>query len=216
MGVDTTMLQALGLKEGASAAEIQDAYLRLTTQEKFQKVILGDEFLEKEFKKYHEAYATLLKKLAEADADMSYYPAEKMARFLFNSGLYHLIVHNYIKAGEKLEAAYKINRKGTLILIYLGILLVKRKNYYAAEKYFLEAVKIDPDNEDVWFYLAENYFKAGNFKKAQLMYEKAKTINPGKKGLALRVMEVKEKMGGAATTGNRKPFAQKLADLFKK
>ncbi len=216
--MDITLLQTLGLKKGSTLSDIREAYLRLTTQRQFQKVILGDESLEKEFKEYHETYTALLKLYPEAGAspDMRYYPPEQASRFLFNSGVYHLIVRNYIKAGEKLEAAHRTYPNDVLVPIYLGILLMKRKNYYAAEKYFLQAVELDADNEDGWFYLAENHYKAGNYAKALQLYEKVKGLNPSKRGLSLRFQEITTRLH-IKGYGSRGPsLIGRLTNLFKK
>ncbi len=187
---------ALGLGEDVSFAEIRAAYIEKTTQRNFQRVILSDEHLEKNFVKYYKAYITLLKHYSESetDDDLSYSPQDKIGKFHFNQGLYYLINQNYIKAMEKFEHAYKINKKDVLVLLYMGILLLKRKNYYAAEKYFLDAVKIDEENDDAWFYLGENYLRAKEYKKALKMFETARGLNPSRDELASKIEEVKVKL----------------------
>jgi len=215
---DILALQVLGLNKGAGLADIGEAYTRLTTDARFQKVILGDEYLEKEFKHYYEAYALLLNQYAEAggSAESPYRHQSQVAVALFNSGVYHLLVHNYLKAGEKFQEAYKINSRDILVLVYLGIILMKRKSYYVAEKYFLDAVKIDAQYEDAWFYLAENYARAGNYKKSLAMYEKVKILNPTRKDLSIHIKEAREKLGIKPGAETRKNLGQKLSGLFKK
>ena len=208
-------LVALGLGEDVSFTEIRAVYLEKTTQKKFQRIILSDEYLEKDFSKYYKAYITLLKHYSETEEsdDLSDYPQDKIEIFHFNQGLFHLINQNYIKAVEKFEQAHKINKEDVLVLIYMGILLLKRKNYYAAEKYFLEAVEIDEQNDDAWFYLGENYLRAKEYKKALHMFETVRNLNPARKELALKINEVKEKLGQKYPVGEKKSLFDRI---FKK
>ncbi|MCP5102749.1 MAG: tetratricopeptide repeat protein [bacterium] len=202
-------LVVLGLKEDVSVTEIRAAYLTKTTQNRFQTVILGDEHLEKEFIKYYKAYITLLKHHSESEShDLSYYPQDQIVKFHFNQGLYYLINQDYIKAMEKFRESNDINEKDVLVLVYMGIMLLKRKNYYAAEKYFLDAAKIDRQNDDAWFYLGENYFKAEEYRKALNMYDTAKHLNPSRKELAFRIREIKGKLG------HKQPVEKKKDSFF--
>jgi|GEM_PF-591397 len=193
----------LKLREGASLTEVRSQYLEKTSHPKFLKVMGPDETLKKEFLKYHVAYLSVLKftrendpeAAAASDADLSFYPKEQIFRLHMNQGVYYFLNQDYIKASEKFQEAYKFNNQDPMVLIYLGILLLKRKNYYAAEKYFKEAVTIDKNNEDGWFYLAENYFKAGEFKKALPMYDTVKNLNPSRAEIAPRIKEIREKLG---------------------
>ena len=120
-GIDISLLHTLCLKGGATLEQVREAYLKLTTESKFQKVILGDEPLEREFKKYYEAYVNLIHDYEESglSSDQGYYPPDKVAKFLFNSGIYHFIKGNYIKAGEKLQQAYQTNKQNVPLIIYL-------------------------------------------------------------------------------------------------
>lgn len=188
-------LVALGLKEDAALADIRASYLAKTTQGRFQSVILGDEHLEKDFNRYYKSYITLLKHYSESEStDLNFYPPDQIVKFHFNQGLYYIINQNYIKAMEKFQEAYRLNKKDVLVLLYMGILMMKRKNYYAAEKYFQEAVDIDPMSDDGWFYLGENYLKAGEFRKALIMFESSKRLNPDRKEIAFRLREIRDKM----------------------
>jgi tetratricopeptide (TPR) repeat protein len=206
---------ALGLGEDVSFTEIRAAYIEKTTQKKFQRVIVSDEHLEKDFVKYYKAYITLLKYYSESEKadDLRDYSQDEIGTFHFNQGLYHLINQNYIKAMEKFEHAYKTNKKDVLVLLYMGILLLKRKNYYAAEKYLLDAFKIDKENDDVWFYLGENYLRAEEYKKALTMFETAKDLNPTREALASKIEEVKEKLGGKYPGKKKKSLFDRI---FKK
>jgi tetratricopeptide (TPR) repeat protein len=115
-------------------------------------------------------------------------------QFHFNQGVHYFIHRNYIKAGKKFQEAYKINNTSIPVLLYLGLLLLKRKNPYAAEKYFKEVVQLDQNNDDAWFYLGESYLNAGELRKALTMFETAKTLNPGRHEVASRIKEIKNKL----------------------
>jgi tetratricopeptide (TPR) repeat protein len=207
----------LGLKEGAPMSEIRAQYLDKTSQGKFRCVIVGDEHLRDEFVRYHEAYVTLGKHHAETgsalEPDLSLYPTDQVFQLHLNQGTYYILRQNYIKAGEKFQDAYKINNQDTTVLLYMGFLLMKRKNYYAAEKYLKIAVKNDQNCDDAWFYLGECYHKAGELRKALSMYETAKILNPGRSEIAVRMKEIKEKTGGKTGKAKKDSF---LARIIKK
>ena len=213
--MDREALKLMGLKESATISDIQSAYLGKTYQPKFRKIILADELQKREFIKYYEAYVTLIQDYKKTDksADTSYYPPDKVFQFIFNQGVYFLLRQNYIKAGDKLEAAHAIKKKDLLVLTYLGILLLMRKNFYAAEKYLNEALTIDKENEDVWFYLAENYFQAGNLNKALSIFQKVQAMNPTRNEVAYRLKEIRQKLGLEKAGGLKESF---LSRIFKK
>jgi len=207
-------LVVLGLREEASVTEIRAAYLTKTTHRNFQEVILADEHLEKEFVKYYKSYITLLKHYSESESeDLSYYPPDQIVKFHFNQGLYYLINQDYMKAMEKFQIAHNIDKKDVLVLLYMGILLIKRKNYYAAEKYLLDAIKIDKENFDAWYYLGETYLKAEELRKALNMFDTARNLNPSRKEVSFKVRELKAKLA-ARTPAAKKPSF--LTRLFKK
>jgi tetratricopeptide (TPR) repeat protein len=207
----------LGLKEGATMSEIRAQYLDKTSQGKFHCVIIEDEHIRNEFVRYHEAYVTLGKYHAETgsslDSDLSFYPMDQVFQLHLNQGIYYALRQNYIKASEKFQDAYKINNQDTTVLLYMGFLLIKRKNYYAAEKYLKTAVKIDQNCDNAWFFLGECYHKAGELRKALSMYETAKILNPGRSEIAVRMKEIREKTGGKAGKAKKDSF---LARIIKK
>lgn len=206
----------LGLKEDTSLADVRAAYLTKTTQASFQSVILGDEHLEKKFTAYYKSYITLLKHHSESESTgLNLYPQDQIVKFHFNQGLYSIISRDYIKAMEKFQEAHQLDKKDVLVLIYMGILLMKLKNYYAAEKYFQEAVDIDPQSDDGWFYLGENYLKAGEFRKALIMFESAKRLNPDRREIASKTNEIRAKMPQLFPRGD-KDQPSLLKRIFKK
>jgi tetratricopeptide (TPR) repeat protein len=184
----------LGLDEGASIKEIRAKYLDKTSHSKFQRILTSDDAIGNEFIKFYKAYVTLGKAYSDTDftSDMEFYPPDQVYQFHYNQGVYLFINQQYIKAGEKFQEAYKINRKNAPVLIYLGVLLIKRKNFYAAEKYLKDAVEIDQNNDDAWFYLGESYLKAGEYRKAINAFETAKSINPGRQEVAFMIRDIKQ------------------------
>jgi len=208
-------LFTLDVVTGATITEIRGQYLEKTSRDKFQQSILVDEYLQKEFDKYHRAYVTLAKHLSQGDqtSDLQFYPPDQVFQFHFNQGVHYFIHKNYIKAGEKFQEAYKIDNTSTPVLLYLGFLLLKRKNAYAAEKYFKEAVQFDQNNEDAWFYLGESYFEAGELRKALTMFETTKKLNPGRHEVAFRIKEIKDRLEEKSTKDKKPSIIQRL---FKK
>lgn len=189
-------LFALDVGTESTITEIRGQYLEKTSRDKFQQGILMDEYLQKEFDKYHRAYVILVKNLSQGDqaSDLQFYPPNQVFQFHFNQGVHYFIHKNYIKAGEKFQEAYKIDKTSIPVLLYLGFLLLKRKNAYAAEKYFKEAVQFDQDNDDAWFYLGESYLEAGELRKALTMFETTKKLNPGRHEVAFRIKEIKDRL----------------------
>jgi tetratricopeptide (TPR) repeat protein len=208
------------LNKDASVEDVWDEYLDKTSDTKFQQWVLTDEQLRNEFIRYHKAFVTLLKHYSESGSEGDFYPQdeEELFQFFMNQGIYYFITQNYIKAGEKFQAAYRIDKTQPLLLIYLGVLLLKRRDFYAAEKYFKDAIEIDKEFDDAWFYLGENYFKAGELKKALDMYEQAKRLNPDRTRVGERVKEIRQKMAKPAPPpSTKKPsFFQRLLNLFRK
>lgn len=206
----------LNVKEGVSLVEIRAEYLNKTAHPKFMKILGTDENLQKEFLRYYKAYVTLLRSFDEAELneDIHHYPANQLFQFHFNQGVYFFITQNYLKAGDKFQAAYAIDNQNSLLRIYLGVLLLKRKNYYAAEKYFKGVLETEKNNDEAWFWLGESYFKAGEFRKALNMYETSKNLNPSRKELAPRIKTIREKLGEKITPGEKKSwFTQFLNKL---
>lgn len=211
-------LVELGLQNDASVTEIRAEYLDKTMSPKFNRVLSSEEeHLQEEFVNIYSAYVTLMKHHAQtgadAVADMSLYPPDQVFQFQFNQGVYLFIKEDYIKAGEKFQQAYKMNPKHQTLLLYMGILLLKRKSYYAAEKYFKDAIAIDKNNDDAWFYLAESYLKAHEYRKAMTMYETAKNLNPGRTEIAYKLRDIKQLLADKAKGGKKKSF---IARLIKK
>ncbi|MCK4764252.1 MAG: tetratricopeptide repeat protein [Candidatus Aminicenantes bacterium] len=211
---DIVLLQTWGLSKNAGSGDVRRKYLELTAQEKFQKVLLDDEHLQKEFTRVHEAYVNLLQQYSEEglDSDDTYYPPEQVAKFMANSGIYHFLKENYLKAGEKLQQAYKTNQKDVLVLLYLGLFLMKKKSYVPAEKYFLDAANLDPNNEDVMFYLGENYARAGNYKKALYMFKRVAVTNPARKDINRKIKDASKKLGQKGSGGES--LLKKISNIF--
>jgi tetratricopeptide (TPR) repeat protein len=235
MGIEEIVsksLRVFNLGNKASLQEVRDVYLSKTFEKKFQKVIVYDETLEKEFLNYYEAYMRFLKyhRDDQDEAEGGFVASDQVFKLKFNQGVYYLINQQYIKAGEKLQEAFQINNKHVLLLIYLGIILLKRKNYYAGEKYFFKALDIDKNNDDGWFYLGEIYLQTGQylgeiylqtgqFEKALKMFKTCKSLNPLREEVAFKIKEISSKLGKkpeAAETKKKDSLIKKIIKKFDK
>lgn len=188
------LLRQLNLGKGASIAEVLERYLERSLQIKFQRVLIAQDILKEEFVRLHESFLKILKIYQASDQklDMGMFTPDQLGKYFFNQGVYAMCKDNFLQAGEKFQEAYKINKRNVFLLLYMGIILMVRKNHYAAEKYFGEATKRDPNYDDAWFYSAENYFKAGNFNLAWECYEKTRKLNPAYNDINQRLKETKE------------------------
>ena len=212
-------LKVFNLKEDASLKEVRAVYLERTAQKKFQKIFLEDEAIEREFIKYYESYVRFLKHYSGLDLDLSDYHSDMIFRFPLNQGIYFLIKQQYMKAAEKFQEAYKLNNKDVLLLIYLGIILIKRKNYYAAEKYLIQATELDKHNDDAWFYLGTIYRITGNLNKALKMFETCRVLNPLRSEIAGKLKEIKVSLGIEAPvkkSKEKKSLINRILKIFDK
>jgi tetratricopeptide (TPR) repeat protein len=211
------LLRLFNLERGASAPEILDKYLEKTLQIKFQRILIGQDALKDEFLRYHEAFVKILKIMHGTDKklEMSLFSTDQLGKFIFNQGLYALCKDDLLQAGERFNEAYKINKHNIFLLIYLGIILTIRNNYYAAEKYFADAIRRDPDNNDVWFYAAENFLKAKSYKKAGEYFEKAKKLDPANNEIAFRLKECREAMLKKAKPGAKDTVLRKIVKYIR-
>jgi len=211
------LLRLFNLGRGAPIAEVLEKYLEKTLQIKFQRIIISQDILKEEFVRFHETFLKILRIYQAADTKlkMSLFSSDQLGKFFYNQGVYALCKDNYLLAGEKFHEAFKINKRNIFLLIYLGIILTVRKNYYAAEKYFSDAIKRDSNYDDAWFYAAENYFKAGNFVKALEFYEKAKKLNPAYNEINFRIKESKEAIIKKRRPGKKDSILRKIVNYFR-
>jgi len=212
------LLRLFNLGKGAPMSEVLDKYLEKTLQIKFQRIIIIQEALKEEFVRYHEAFLKILKIYQAADkkVDMSLFSKDQLGKFFFNQGIYALCKDNYLQAGEKFQEAYKINKHNVFLLLYMGIILTVRKNFYAAEKYFSEATKRDPNYDDAWFYSGENFFKAGNYRFALESYEMARKLNPAYNNIAQRIKDARDGLANKLRRpGKRESLLKKLVNYLR-
>ena len=73
----------------------------------------------------------------------------------------------YSKALEKLQKAYKSDKKNPDILNYLGFTLRKTGELEEAEKYYLAGLKINPKHNGINEYLGELYVKTDRLELAE-------------------------------------------------
>lgn len=172
-------LKILKIPRDSGIEEVTRSYLALTNSVKFNKVFILNEDLKEEFIKYHEAYVISVREMSDniSDSAPGYYPSGHIFDILYNQGIYHLLKENYLKAGEKLEEAARMKKDNVNLQIYLGYILHKRKNYYAAENYFLKANQMDNENEYAVFLLGKTYISAGKLDKASATFRKVETMS---------------------------------------
>ncbi len=72
----------------------------------------------------------------------------------------------YSKAFDKLEKAYKSDKKNPDILNYMGFTTRKIGNFEQAEKFYLEGLKIKPNHNGINEYLGELYVQTNRLDKA--------------------------------------------------
>jgi len=213
-------LIALDLKDGASMAEIRFQYVDKTSSAKFQGLFILDEKLKKEFLNYHRAYLILLKHYADiaddSELNSGNYQDEHYFQTYLNQGIFYVINQEYIKAGDKFQQAYSLNNKSHTVHLYLGYLLLKRKNYYAAEKYFKDASELHPECDDAWFYLGECYLRGGDARKALVMYTKARKLNPIRTDTQPRINEINLKLGNTPSSTSSEKKDSLLVRILKK
>jgi len=211
------LLRLFNLGKGASLPEILEKYLEKTLQIKFQRIIVNQDILKEEFVRLHEAFLKILKiyQAANKKMEMSFFSQDQLAKFFYNQGLYALCKDNYLQAGEKFHEAYKLNKRNIFLLIYLGIILTVRKNFYAAEKYFSDALKRDPNYDDACFYTAENFFKAGNYRLALEFYEKTKKLNPSYNEINFRIKGTKEAIILKQRAGKKDSLLRRIVNYIR-
>tara|TARA_Y100000816_G_C25848919_1_gene443482 strand:+ start:143 stop:643 length:501 start_codon:yes stop_codon:yes gene_type:complete len=83
----------------------------------------------------------------------------------------------YSQAFNKLEKAYKSDRKNPDILNYMGFTTRKAGNFDQAEKYYLKGLSIKPNHNGINEYLGELYVQTNRIDKANERLEVLKDCN---------------------------------------
>jgi len=83
----------------------------------------------------------------------------------------------YSKALEKLQKAYKSDKKNPDILNYLGFTLRKTGELEEAEKYYMAGLKINPKHNGINEYLGELYVKTDRIELAKERLSVLKNCN---------------------------------------
>jgi len=95
---------------------------------------------------------------------------------------------NFLKEGDDL-----VSKKDSLIedLYHDGRFFLNMGEYYQAIEYFNKVLKIDPENEDAWYYKGLAYFDSNEYQDAIKCFDKVISLDPDDrysyyyKGLAL-------------------------------
>ena len=83
----------------------------------------------------------------------------------------------YSQAFNKLEKAYKSDKKNPDILNYMGFTTRKTGNFEKAEKFYLEGLSLKPNHNGINEYLGELYVQTNRIDKANERLEVLKTCN---------------------------------------
>ncbi|MFX1444695.1 MAG: tetratricopeptide repeat protein [Promethearchaeota archaeon] len=76
------------------------------------------------------------------------------------------------------KKALELNKKSPLVMKYLGILNLERKEYDKAIRCYTKAIDLDPDNAEIWFGLGKTYQEKNKISKAIESYTKAVELDP--------------------------------------
>jgi len=187
-------LAVFGSSEADPLIKVKQAYLVKTRENKFRKIIAGNKILTQEFSRLHSNYTRLLSLLVNRQdyADLNFENSEELYIYFFNQGVFALVNGDFLQANEKFQQAYNINKEDPLLLTYLGLLLMLRENYQIAEKFFEDALKIDPENENALYYAGENFRRANILFKALEYWEKLLAKGFSSYDVSFKVMEVKK------------------------
>ena len=83
----------------------------------------------------------------------------------------------YAQAFNKLEKAYKSDKKNPDILNYMGFTTRKTGNFEQAEKFYLKGLSIKPNHNGINEYLGELYVQTDRIDKANERLEVLKSCN---------------------------------------
>ena len=83
----------------------------------------------------------------------------------------------YSQAFNKLEKAYKSDKKNPDILNYMGFTSRKTGNFEIAEKFYLQGLSINPNHNGINEYLGELYVQTNRIDKANERLEVLKNCN---------------------------------------
>jgi len=83
----------------------------------------------------------------------------------------------YSQAFNKLEKAYKSDKKNPDILNYMGFTTRKTGNFEKAEKFYLEGLSLKPNHNGINEYLGELYVQTNRIDKANERLEVLKSCN---------------------------------------
>ena len=83
----------------------------------------------------------------------------------------------YSRAFNKLEKAYKSDKKNPDILNYMGFTTRKTGNFEKAEKFYLEGLSLKPNHNGINEYLGELYVQTNRIDKANERLEVLKSCN---------------------------------------
>lgn len=78
---------------------------------------------------------------------------------------------------ELIEKALKIYPRPRMYVI-LGLIEADKGDYVRADKEFNNAIKMNPEDPNIYYHYGQVFYLIADLKKAQINFEKAKTLNP--------------------------------------
>ena len=123
---------------------------------------------------------TTLKNYSKADAIYKQLIRDKNVR----NEIIYSYCDNLIKNNREddviqfLEKNKNLNSLDYFYQMTLGLANLKKKEYSLAKTYFLNSIKINPNNSQSYNLLADYYSEVGDFKNAKLNYKKSLLISP--------------------------------------
>ncbi len=155
----------------ATAQEIEKA--NGTTGERIKKLPVWNLILAKKYKSLHQ--------LSSAEKSLKLYLDQEpnSGEGLFQMGLINYELKQWDKALKFLKQAFKLNRYwGFENLNLQAKIYYQKKDYSNAEKFWIEAIKVNPNSAKTHRNLGSLYFDNGHFQKAVERYESSLQINP--------------------------------------
>jgi tetratricopeptide (TPR) repeat protein len=132
-----------------------------------------------------------------------------------NLGLMQHQTGDYVGALSSFKAAYQLQPKLFVPLLFLGIESLQLNNRTDAVRYLSMAGRLHPDDPEIYMNLGRAYFGLKQFENASVAYRRATQLNP-KNGeawyrLGIAYLEMSEAASGDLAALNRQsPFFQRL------
>jgi predicted Zn-dependent protease len=105
---------------------------------------------------------------------------------------------NFDAAWERIGELEKLRPRDARTHQLLGAALTARKDFDGARKAFQRAIELNPSEKIHRFNIAELEFMAGDYAKAESLFQTARSMDPGNAKIALRLYLCALRLGNAA------------------